>query len=114
MQPDDPEQDDPFGEPVSIPIDGTLDLHAFRPSEVSALVVDYLEACRAEGILEVRIIHGKGKGVLRRTVESMLQRLTWVRGLRSSPSAIQASLTRNPATALSARRRLARERRVML
>ena len=58
--------------PVDLPIDGTLDLHTFHPSEVRDLVVDYLDACRARGILQVRIIHGKGTGTLRRSVHAVL------------------------------------------
>jgi DNA-nicking Smr family endonuclease len=57
---------------IELPIDGTLDLHTFRPAEVRGLVSDYLEACRERGILEVRIIHGKGTGALRRTVHAVL------------------------------------------
>jgi dsDNA-specific endonuclease/ATPase MutS2 len=59
---------------VELPIDGTLDLHAFRPADVRDLVGDYLDECRARGILEVRIIHGKGTGALRRTVHAVLER----------------------------------------
>jgi DNA-nicking Smr family endonuclease len=54
------------------PIDGTLDLHVFDPSDVGELVPEYLRACREKGILEVRIIHGKGTGTLRRRVRSLL------------------------------------------
>ena len=62
------------GEPVRIPIDGVLDLHAFRAEEVKGLVPEYLEECRKQGIYQVRIIHGKGTGALRRMVQSLLRR----------------------------------------
>jgi len=65
-------------EPVEIPIDGTLDLHTFNPREVKELLPHYLEACREKKIFEVRIIHGKGTGVLRKTVHSLLDRLPGV------------------------------------
>jgi DNA-nicking Smr family endonuclease len=59
-------------EPIQLPIDGVLDLHTFQPREVPDLVVEYLAACRAGGIFQVRIIHGKGTGQLRRTVHAVL------------------------------------------
>jgi DNA-nicking Smr family endonuclease len=70
--------------PVHIPIDGTLDLHTFDPREVGDLVEDYLEACRARGILEVRIVHGKGSGVLRARVARVLARLSIVESFRGA------------------------------
>jgi len=60
--------------PVNIPIDGVVDLHTFAPRDASSVVKEYLNVCAEKGILEVKIIHGKGKGVLRRTVESALKR----------------------------------------
>ena len=60
--------------PVQLPIDGVLDLHSFNPREIRDLVVDYLAACQEKGILQVRIIHGKGIGNLRRTVHALLAR----------------------------------------
>jgi len=64
----------PDDNPVRIPIDGVLDLHAFRAEEVKTLVPEYLEECRKLGIYQVRIIHGKGTGALRRTVQSLLRK----------------------------------------
>ena len=69
-------------EPVEFPIDGTLDLHTFHPREVKELVIDYLAVCRERGILQVRIIHGKGTGALRRTVHAVLARLPEVVSFR--------------------------------
>jgi DNA-nicking Smr family endonuclease len=61
-------------EQVELPIDGILDLHYFRPKDVRELVPDYLEACLEKEIYSVRIIHGKGKGVLRRLVHAILEK----------------------------------------
>ncbi len=69
-------------EPIELPIDGVLDLHTFRPREIKALIPDYLELCRERGILQVRIIHGKGTGALRRTVHAILERIPWVTAFR--------------------------------
>jgi len=70
--------------PIDLPIDGTLDLHAFDPREVKDLVTDYLAACRARGILSVRIVHGKGTGALRQTVRAVLSRLPEVASFRTA------------------------------
>lgn len=71
-------------EPVEIPIEGVLDLHTFNPRDVKDLLPNYLSACMEKGILEVRIIHGKGRGVLRETVRSILGRLPEVDSFRTA------------------------------
>ena len=61
-------------EPMQLPVNGVLDLHTFRPGDIKDLVPDYLAECQERGILNVRIIHGKGIGNLRRTVHAILSR----------------------------------------
>ncbi|MFC1837361.1 Smr/MutS family protein [Thermodesulfobacteriota bacterium] len=60
---------------VHVPIDGTLDLHNFLPRDLKHLIPDYLEECCKAEITQVRIIHGKGIGNIRRTVHAILERL---------------------------------------
>ncbi len=69
-------------EPLELPIDGILDLHTFQPKDVKDLLPDYIAACREKGILQIRVIHGKGTGTLRRTVHSILKRLPEVASFR--------------------------------
>lgn len=57
-----------------LPIDGELDLHPFKPKEVRGVVEAYLDACVERGIHELRLVHGKGIGNLRRTVHALLDR----------------------------------------
>jgi DNA-nicking Smr family endonuclease len=65
-------------EAVELPVDGILDLHAFHPRDVRDLLPEYLAACRVKGIFDVRIIHGKGTGMLRETVHALLKQLPGV------------------------------------
>ena len=65
-----------------LPLDGTLDLHAFAPSEVGDLVPEWLRASHAAGLRELRIVHGKGTGALRRSVEAILSRHPLVHSFR--------------------------------
>lgn len=61
-------------QPKQLPIDGTLDLHTFRPQDLGSLIPDYIDACLEQEIYQLRIIHGKGTGALRRSVHALLDR----------------------------------------
>ena len=60
--------------PLRYPIDGTLDLHAFAPADVKSVVEEYVNEAHAAGLREVRIIHGRGRGVQRGIVQAALDR----------------------------------------
>lgn len=72
-------------EPVEIPIDGVLDLHTFAPKELPDLLQDYVALCREKGILELRIIHGKGQGIQKARVHALLSRNPMVSEFRDAP-----------------------------
>ena len=65
-------------EPVEIPITDTLDLHPFQPSEIKDVAREYLLEARARGFRQVRLIHGRGVGVQRERIRSLLQTLEFV------------------------------------
>ena len=60
-------------DPVKIPIEQALDLHAFAPSDIPSVVDEYLVAVREAGFREVRLIHGRGRGVQRAVVRQLLK-----------------------------------------
>ncbi len=70
---------------IEIPIDGILDLHTFSPKEVAGLLDDYIGECLARNILDLRIIHGKGKGILRDRVKAILSRHSRVESFSEAP-----------------------------
>jgi DNA-nicking Smr family endonuclease len=72
-------------EPIQIPIDGVLDLHTFSPKDVPDLLQDYIALCREKGILEIRIIHGKGQGIQKKRVHALLSRNSMVSEFRDAP-----------------------------
>lgn len=77
------EEEEPFvPEAVEVPIDGTLDLHTFQPRELKTLLPDYFQACRDRGIHNVRVVHGKGTGALRRSVHALLDRMEGIESYR--------------------------------
>ena len=69
---------------IEMPIDGVLDLHTFSPKDVKELLQDYLSACRGKDIFEIRVIHGKGTGALRKTVHSILEKMPEVASFRTA------------------------------
>lgn len=81
----DPDPDDPPGDPVPIPIEDALDLHAFAPRDIPAVVTDYLEAAHTRGFAEVRLVHGRGRGVQRAVVQAVLARHPRVVAYRDAP-----------------------------
>jgi len=72
-------------QPVVLPIDGVLDLHTFAPSDLKDLLDDYITACVENRILDLRIIHGKGKGILRDRVRALLTRHPRVESFTQAP-----------------------------
>jgi DNA-nicking Smr family endonuclease len=64
--------------PVEIPITDALDLHPFRPEEIRDVALDYLAEARRRGFRQVRLIHGRGIGMQRANLQTMLRRLDWV------------------------------------
>jgi len=66
--------DDAPDEPVALPIEDSIDLHAFAPKDIPSVVESYLEAAREAGYREVRLIHGRGKGIQKERVRQVLGR----------------------------------------
>ncbi len=79
---------------IEYPVDGVLDLHMFAPKDAASVVDEYLNVCREKGIYEVKIIHGKGKGVLRETVHALLEKHPLILDFRldSGPSSWGATI----------------------
>jgi dsDNA-specific endonuclease/ATPase MutS2 len=76
----------PFDDPISIPLEDHLDLHLFQPKEIASLVEEYLDECRRAGFSEVRLIHGKGIGVQRNIVRSVLSKHPAVQSYHDAPA----------------------------
>lgn len=68
--------------PIEVPVTDELDLHTFRPKDIGDLLPEYFRVCREKGILQVRVIHGKGTGALREGVHSLLRKLPEVESFR--------------------------------
>jgi len=72
-------------EALEVPLEDVLDLHCFQPKEVPGLLEEYFHACRHAGIYSVRIVHGKGRGVLRKRVRSLLRGSPLVASFSEAP-----------------------------
>ena len=68
-----------------MPIEDILDLHTFKPKEVPDLLVDYFSACIDAGIYSVRIVHGKGRGILKKRVQMLLKKNPLVQTFTNGP-----------------------------
>ncbi len=73
-------------EPIDIPITDIIDLHCFQPREVPSLLDEYFRECVEAGFRSVRVVHGKGTGVLKRRVLSLLERHPLVTGHSPAPA----------------------------
>lgn len=71
--------------PVKMPIEDHIDLHTFRPKEISGLLSEYFSECRRTGVFTVRIIHGKGRGFLKKGVLEILKKSTFVESFKDAP-----------------------------
>ena len=63
-----------MSDPVRIPIEAELDLHAFAPADIVSVVAEYVDAAAARGLSEVRLVHGRGRGVQRAIVQAALEK----------------------------------------
>ena len=73
-------------DPVIVPINGVLDLHTFAPGELNSLMQDYIEACLEANIYDLKIIHGKGSGVMRARVRARLHQHPQVQSFQDAPA----------------------------
>ena len=78
--------ENPFEEPVPIPIADVLDLHSVSPRDVQAVVEEYLSEAHRLGLQALRIIHGRGIGAQRETVRQVLARSTFVAEFGDAPA----------------------------
>ena len=76
----------PFDEPIVLPLEDSIDLHAFAPKDIPSVVEEYIHQCHLAGLYEVRVIHGRGKGVQRQIVQSALAKNPLVSSFKDAPA----------------------------
>ena len=92
-------------DPIVVPIQDSIDLHTFRPREVPGLLTDFFQACRQKDIYSVRVVHGKGRGILRQRVHALLNKHPLVAAynrlnhypVKALPNALRFSIVDMPA-----------------
>ncbi len=70
---------------MDVPIEDSIDLHTFQPQDVKSVVEEYVNAAHEAGLREVRLIHGRGRGVQRGIVQSALEKHPLVEGFDDAP-----------------------------
>ena len=86
LETSDADSESPFTEPVVLPVEDFIDLHSFAPKDIPSVVEEYLEQCALTKFREVRIIHGRGTGVQRNIVRSILQKHPLVLSFQDAPA----------------------------
>ena len=82
---EDLETEPPFDDAIVLPLEDHIDLHPFAPRDIPSVVEEYLEQCLEHGFVDVRIIHGRGQGVQRRIVRSLLTKHARVTSFKDAP-----------------------------
>ena len=77
----------PDDEPFPVPVETELDLHAFAPADIVSVVCEYVDAAAARGLREVRLVHGRGRGVQRAAVQAALEQHPQVLEFWDDPAA---------------------------
>jgi dsDNA-specific endonuclease/ATPase MutS2 len=78
--------DDDDDDVPAVPIEDSIDLHGFLPRDILSVVESYLEAAAEKGFVEVRLIHGRGKGVQRARVQALLSAHPLVESFTDAPA----------------------------
>jgi DNA-nicking Smr family endonuclease len=81
------DDDEEPGDGFVVPLTGELDLHHFAPRDIPSVVEEYVRACRARGVLSLRLVHGRGRGVQRAVVRRALGKLDAVLAIGDAPPA---------------------------